>query len=147
MNLASATPAKPSSRFPSASRNSTRSSHRPWPRCNIQTDSYLGFADDSKPADEQRFGGFDVGRFASDEEIAFIASQKASSVVRPTKLQKHEADITLAARSFHAVVLSLDRKSVALRNAYDQGGKVVYLDDFDASSLSLAEFIKARMRH
>ena len=27
------------------------------------------------------------------------------------------------------------------------GGKVVYLDDFDASSLSLAEFIKARMRH
>ena len=64
-------------------------------RCNIQTGSYLGFADDSKPADEQRFGGFDVGRFASDEQIAFIASEKASSVVRPTKLQKREADISL----------------------------------------------------
>ena len=53
----------------------------------------------------------------------------------------------MAARSFHAVVLGLDRRRVALRNAYDQGGKVVYLDDFDASSLSLAEFIKARMPH
>jgi hypothetical protein len=63
-------------------------------RCKIQIDSYLGFADDSKPADEQRFGGFDVGPFASDEEIAFITSQKTSSVVRPTNLRKR-ADISL----------------------------------------------------
>jgi hypothetical protein len=94
-------------------------------RCNIQTDVYFGFADDSMPAAQQRFGGFDVGRFASPEEIAFIASQRASSVERPTKLQKHEADISLAARSFHAVVLTLDRKRAALRNARKQGGKIV----------------------
>jgi hypothetical protein len=109
-------------------------------RCKIQIDSYLGFADDSKAADEQRFGGFDVGRFASDEEIAFITSQKTSSVVRPTNLQKRSRYFVVAARSFHAVVLSLDRRRVALRNAYDQGVKVVYQDDFHATSLSSAEF-------
>jgi hypothetical protein len=98
-------------------------------RCKIQIDSYLGFADDSKAADEQRFG-FDVGRFASNEEIAFITSQNTSSVVRPTNLQKRSRYFVVATRLFHAVVLSLDRRRVALRNAYDQGVKVVYLDDF-----------------
>ena len=53
----------------------------------------------------------------------------------------------MAARSFHAVVLGLDRRRVALRNAYGQGVKVVYQDDFRATSLSSAEFIKARMPH
>ncbi len=111
-------------------------------RCNVQTDSFFGFADETRPAAEQRFGGFDVGRFAHPDEIAFLASQRASQVERPTKLRKHEADISLAARSLHSVVLTLDRRSGPLRAARDQGGKVVWLDDFDASGLTLAEFIK-----
>ena len=115
-------------------------------RCNVQTDILFGFADETRPVAEQRFGGFDVGRFAHPDEIAFIANQRASQVVRPTRLQKHEADISLAARSFHSVVLTLDRRSAPLKAARDQGGKVVWLNDYDASALTLAEFIKRTIR-
>jgi hypothetical protein len=52
----------------------------------------------------------------------------------------------LTARSFRSAVLTLDRKSVPIRNARNQGGKVVYRNDFDGSGLSLAEFIKAAIR-
>jgi hypothetical protein len=39
---------------------------------------------------------------------------------------EHEADLSLTARSFRSAVLTLDRKSVPIRNARNQGGKVVY---------------------
>jgi hypothetical protein len=83
-----------------------------------------------------------AGRWAHPDEIAFFASQRAPQVERPTKLQKHEADISLAARSFHSVVLTLDKRSTALKAAYDQGGKVVWLNGFDASGLTLADYIR-----
>jgi hypothetical protein len=111
-------------------------------RCDVKTDSFFGFADETKPAMEQRYGGFDVARFAHPDEIKFLASQRASEVERPTKLQKHEADISLAARSFHSVVLTLDQRSAALKAASDQGGRVVWLNDIDASGQTLADFIK-----
>jgi hypothetical protein len=111
-------------------------------RCDIKTDALFGFADETKPVTEQRFGGFNVGRFAHPEEIAFLGSYRASHIQRPTKLQKHEADISLAARSFHSVVLTLDTRSAPLKAAHSQGGKVVWLNDFDASGLTLADFIR-----
>jgi hypothetical protein len=111
-------------------------------RCNFRTDSLFGFADSAKPVAEQRFGGFGVGRWAHPDEIAFLASQRGSQVERPTKLRKHEADISLAARSFHSIVLTLDQKSAPLRAASSKGGKVVWLNTFDDSGLTLANFIK-----
>ena len=115
-------------------------------RCEIVTDSFFGFFNPDIPGNEQRYGGFDVGRFARHEEIAFISAQRKSLAQRPTKLQKHEADISLAARSFHSVVLTLDKRSSALRDARSQGGKVVYLNGFDDSGISLAEFIRSAIK-
>jgi len=60
-------------------------------------------------------------------------------------LYKHEADISLAARSFHSVVLTHD-KSGPISAAYQQGGKVVCLTNFDASDMSLGEFVKAELK-
>jgi hypothetical protein len=111
-------------------------------QCDIKTDVYFGFATAGLSPGEQRFGGFGVGRWATPEEIKFISEQRRSPVSRPTKLAKHEADISLAARALHSVVLTLDQRSVALKNAKAQGGKVVYLNAFDASGLSLSDFIK-----
>jgi hypothetical protein len=51
-------------------------------------------------------------------------------------------NISLATRSFHSVVLTLDKRSAALKAAHDQGGKVVWLNEFDTSGLTLAEFIR-----
>jgi hypothetical protein len=110
--------------------------------CEIKTDVYFGFAIEGLPSGEQRFGGFGVGRWATPEEIKFMGEQRRSPASRPTKLAKHEADISLAARALHSVVLTLDQRSAALKKAKAQGGKVVYLNDFDASGLSLSDFIK-----
>src|SRR5829696_3093185 len=44
--------------------------------CSIPTDSLFGFYDDSLPPDEQRVGGFDVGRWTQPEELAFLAQQR-----------------------------------------------------------------------
>ena len=115
-------------------------------RRSIQTHSFFGFYDSSLPSDEQRVAGFDVGRWASPDELAFFAQQKTplrSDKRRPTKLYKNEADLSLAARSFHSVVLTLDAKPGPINDAYKQGGKVAFLTDLAKSGLSLGEFIKA----
>ena len=120
-------------------------------RCNIPTDSFFGFNDTSLPQSEQRVGGLDVGRFASPEEIAFMVQQRTPlkpkrQIKNPkTKLYKDEADISLAARSFHSIVLSLDAKNGPINNAYKQGGKVVFLTDFDSSGMPLIDFIKKKL--
>lgn len=116
-------------------------------RCAIPTDVFFGFNDDSLPPAEQRVAGFGQGRWISREELAFIGQQKTAlkTALRPTKLYGGEADISLAARSFHAIVLSLDAKKGPINAAYRQGGKVVFLTGFDASGRSLKDFIKASL--
>jgi len=112
--------------------------------CTISTDSFFGFHDPSLPDDEQRVGGFDVGRWVQPGEAAFLAQQKTPLRAKnpKTRLFKNEADISIAARAFTGVVLSLDAKKGPINDAYKQGGKVVFLTDFDRSGLSLAEFIR-----
>jgi len=117
-------------------------------KCGIPTDVFFGFNDDSLPTDEQRVAGFDVGRWATPEELAFVEQQRTAlkKRKRPTKLHAGEADVSLAARSFHAVVLSLDAKKGPINAAYQQGGNVVFLTDFDNSGLSLADFVRDALR-
>jgi hypothetical protein len=112
-------------------------------KCDIRTDTLFGFNDDSLPPDEQRVGGFDRGRWASSEEMAFRAQQALNTArkKRPSKLHPDEADISLAACAFHSVVLSLDDKPGPIRDASAQGGKVVFLTGFVNSGLSLSDFI------
>ena len=118
-------------------------------RCGITTDTYFGFNVGSLPQDEQRVGGWDVGRWASGPELEFSARQQRwlRQGKRKTKLYVNEADISLAARSFatSCIVLTCDKKAGPLRDAYEQGGKVVYLNDFAASRLSLRDYIKSSL--
>jgi hypothetical protein len=114
-------------------------------KCDIQTDRLFGFNEDSLPPHEQRVGGLDVGRWISPEESAFIAPYKAAlrtAKKRPTTpLYPKEADILLAARASHSVVMSLDDKAGPIRDAHRQGCMVVFLTDFDKSGLPLGDFI------
>ncbi len=117
-------------------------------RCLIKTDVFFGFNDPTLLQSEQRVGGFEVGRFASNEELEFMTIQRTP--LRPrhgvknskTGLFKDEADISVAARSFTSVVLSLDAKSGPINDAYQQGGKVVFVTNFDKSGLTLRDFVK-----
>jgi hypothetical protein len=113
-------------------------------QCNIRTDYIFGFYDESLPADQQRFGGFDVGRWTTEHELKYIQQQRMplkERSMRKTGLYKDEADAALALRAIHSVVLSLDAKKGPINKAYEQGGKVVFLSQFDASGMSLSEYI------
>jgi hypothetical protein len=113
-------------------------------RCEVKTDSFFGFYVDSHPAHEQRYGGFGQGRWITPEESAFIDQQRTSlrSRLNPkSRLHGNEADLSLAARSLHSVVLTCDQSAGPLNAAYRQGGKIVYLDTFDSSGMSLRAFI------
>jgi hypothetical protein len=116
-------------------------------QCGVRTDSLFGFYDDSLPHDQQRFGGFDVGRWASEDELSYLTQQRKplGRAIRPTGLYQDEADFALAVRSVHSVVLTLDAKNGPINTAYREGGKVIFLTEFDVSGLSLAEFITKRI--
>jgi hypothetical protein len=130
-------------------------------KCLIKTDTIFGFNDDTLPSDEQRVGGFDNARWVSTEEIEFLERLRAiqNSPLYPnatttpsalkkmkTGLYKNEADIALAMVSVHSVVLTLDTKQTGpLNKAYQIGGKVVYLTEFDQSGMALAGFIKSKL--
>lgn len=114
----------------------------------VQTVSLFGFYDETLPENEQRYGGFDVGRFASDAELDFLNQQRKSISDRKrekTKLFRNEADVSVAARSFESVVLTLDAKKGPINTAYEQGGLVVFLKDFDDSGLSLGDYVDAQI--
>ncbi len=112
-------------------------------KCAIVTDAYFGFGNPDYPPDKQRAGGFGFGRFITYEEIGFMQSQakkERGGADRPNGLHKHEADISLASRSFKSIVVTLDRKKGPLKDALSEGGKIIFLSDFDESGLGLKEF-------
>ena len=120
---------------------------------NIKTDTYFGWYDETLPAEEQRVGGWGElndpdagGRFIEIAESELIQSE--SKIIgpgkRPTRLYNNEADVSLAARSLHSVVLTCDGKK-ALKRARDvHGGIVIDLKKYKKST-NLADFIKSEL--
>jgi hypothetical protein len=111
-------------------------------RRNIPTDSYFGFAEASVDG-AHRVEGFNRGRFASLEEMAFLAQPRKPppAKLRPSRLYKNEADISIAARSFQSVALSLNKRRGPLKKAKNEGGEVVFLNGLEDSGMSLRDFI------
>jgi len=113
-------------------------------RC-VMTDFLFGFRDERHTAEDQRYGGFDQGRWASEQEIAFFRQQHTkigSNKKKATRLYPQEADISLAARSFESIVLTLDAKKGPINTAYQQGGRVIFLKGLDESNLSLRGYVE-----
>ena len=121
-------------------------------RANVRTWRVFSFFDERHTEEEQRGGGFgdlrdpavggvwiESDEAAFDAELAqkYLGKQKKPS----TRLYRHEADIALAVRSLHSVVLTLDKASGPLRDARSRGGKVIDLNDFDPDKSSLVDFV------
>jgi len=83
------------------------------------------------------------GRFIEENEAAIIHSEAASigPGKRPTGLFRNEADVSLAARSVHSVVLTCDVKKALKRAKEIHSGLIVDLKKYKIGT-SLAGFIK-----
>lgn len=122
-------------------------------KASVTTDSYFGFYDERYSANEQRSGGFGDkfdttvkgGRFISRDESVAMKSEKhlLGMVNEKTLLLKNEADISLAARATHSVILTCDHKK-ALKRARENTGRVIDIKKWD-SKISLSEFIKSEL--
>jgi hypothetical protein len=114
--------------------------------CNIRTTSVFGFAR-SGPG-PQRLGGFGQGTWQSRTEQEFYAAIRERYLLgksqTKSQLTKNEGDAAVAARSFFSIALTCERpnKSGPLRFAAERGGKILYLESFDRSGLTLKAYIE-----
>ena len=94
----------------------------------VVTDTYFGFAE-ANSGGESRVGGFNCGRFIDLAEAEILSAERGviKNSLRPTGLYKNEADVSLAARSVHSVILTSDSKKVLGRVVSKYGGVVVNL--------------------
>lgn len=119
-------------------------------KCGIRTTSVFGFATDGPGP--QRVGGFDQGTFQSQTEREFYDAIRERYLLGKTEtnsqLTQNEADAAVAAQSFFSIALTCEKpgKSGPLRFAYQHGGAVLYLADFDQSGLTLKECVTAFYR-
>ena len=113
--------------------------------CGIRTTSVFGFAREG--SGPQRVGGFGQGTFQSQTEREFYAAISKQYLLgkreMKSQLTKNEGDAAVAVASFSSIVLTceLPNTSGPLRFAAEHGGKILYLEDFNRSGLSLNAFI------
>lgn len=114
----------------------------------VVTDTLFGFEDPQFEVEDQRVGGWESGRWISDEEQALLASLHKRRPVaqgepkRTTRLFRNEADLSLASRSCHSVVLTLDKKPGALKDAYELGGMILFLNDINPLTHRLSDLVR-----
>lgn len=112
--------------------------------CPVKTRAYFGFYNDDYSEEHQRAGGFGFGELINYSEFSFLKELQQKwgrENLRPTLLYKNEADIALAVRSLSDVVLTVDKKKGPLADAAKMGGRILYLNNFDAQSETLSQVI------
>lgn len=124
--------------------------------CNIRTDALFGFYDESVPKDMQRYAGFGSdedpesgGRLLSEEEAEVFSAEAPKEnekprPMRPTGLYKHEADISLAARAAHSIVLTCNIKDALKRAHAKEGSRVINMKLY-SPEIRLYDFICAEI--
>ena len=114
--------------------------------CGIETTWVFGFAHEG--SGPQRHGGFDVGVWQSQTETEFYAAIRQRFLVgksqKNSELFDNEGDAAVAAKSFSSIALTCEcpNKPGPLSFAATHGGKVLYLQGFERSGLTLRGFVE-----
>lgn len=110
----------------------------------IPTDTYFGFGTPGLPPGQQRVAGFNQGRFADLTETTILAAEakRIKPTKRPTGLFKNEADVSLAARSAHSILLTSDKKGLLGQVEAKYGATVVDLSNWP-QGLPLGDFVRS----
>jgi hypothetical protein len=114
----------------------------------VKTDRIFGFYNPAYPPNEQRFGGFGTysdnnvgGRFIRDDEAKILKEErKAIGKKKKSGLYNNEADVAIASRSLHSVVLTCDNKKVLKRAKKRTGSLILNLSNYD-NTISISELI------
>ena len=111
----------------------------------IKIDRIFGFFNDHHSTEDQRVGGYEDGRYIGQDEEGFILSYKGKvgDTKRKSGLYRNEADLSLAARSVHSIVLTLDTKG-PLKWAKQQGFLIVDLTDFCQEKCTLKAYVERK---
>jgi hypothetical protein len=119
---------------------------RPIEGCHMKTTSVFGFA--SEGTKKQRVGGFGQGVWQSQTETEFYEAIRmqylANNKEMGSELFKNEGDAAVAAQSFFSIVLTREspKNTGPLRFANENGGKVLYLRNFDPTTMTLRAFVE-----
>lgn len=118
----------------------------------IKVDRLFGFYDERHTSEDQRVGGFgssnesasNAGRYADIKEYEFITSERSNEDEKKRSgLYPNETDISLGARSVAGgIVISMDAKKGPLPRAKAQGGRVVFLNNFDPEKEKLRSYVE-----
>jgi hypothetical protein len=113
--------------------------------CGITTTSVFGFA--TPGPGPQRVGGWGQGTWQSQTEREFYDAIRNRFLMgkreKGSQLTENEGDAAVAAQSFFSVVLTCEKPTTVgpLRFAAENGGKVLYLPDFNRNGMSLREYV------
>lgn len=116
----------------------------------VQTSHVFGFYCGESPDDPARFGGFGQGTFESDIERDWRQREDIQSHVigaskrKTTVLRQNEADVAQSVASLSSVLITNEskKKKGPILIAATNGGRVLYLSDFESSGLTLADYIE-----
>jgi hypothetical protein len=119
-------------------------------RRQVVTACVFGFDCGESPDDPARFGGFGQGTFESDIERDWRQREDIQSHVigaskrKTTVLRQNEADVAQSVASLSSVLITNEsnKKKGPILIAAANGGRVLYLSDFESSGLTLADYIE-----
>lgn len=115
---------------------------------NVETSSIFGFSEANVPGEPSRYGGFGQGTFESDIERDWRQREDTKRYVidapkrKSSFLRKDEADVSQAVASLSSVLITADAKKGPISVAAVNGGRVLYLSEFQNSGLKLADYIE-----
>ena len=114
----------------------------------VRTTATFGFAEANPVGGPTVYAGFGQGPFQSGKQRAWYSQDKVRNSILGKKkkgsgLSGNQADAAVAAASFDSVVLTCDKKPGPILEAFEQGGKVIFLSEDLLGNKSLGEIVRS----
>lgn len=115
----------------------------------VRTTATFGFAEANPVDGPAVYAGFGHGTFQSSKHRAWYSQEKVRNSILGKKkkrsgLSGNQADAAVAVAASDSVVLTCDKKPGPIREASEQGGKVIFLSDVLLENQSLGEVVRSK---
>jgi hypothetical protein len=115
-------------------------------RNRVTTTATFGFAEANPTDGPATYAGFGQGTFQSDKDRAWYGREKTQEYIlgkskKGSGLSGNQTDASVAASSFHCIVLTCDKKGGPITEAANTGGKVIFLSEACLTLQSLKQML------